>query len=84
MFIAISRPIAKIGKTRINAGFRITKKNWYYMLIALFVYWMLMLCVYMVVFAGWCIYAICYGLWWCIKKIIKLISEAIRKRKQKD
>ena len=52
MFIAFNRPIAKIGKTRINAGFRITKKNWYYMLFALFVYWMLMLCVYMVVFVG--------------------------------
>lgn len=84
MFIAVSRTIAKIGKTRISAGFRITKRNWYYMFFVLLAYWMIMFCIYMVIFAGWCIYAMGYGLVWAIRKIIKLATWANNKHNQEE
>jgi hypothetical protein len=70
MFISFSKVLGK-SKFRLGAGFRVTKKNAAYMLFFLLFYWMLMLCFYMIAFCIWLVYAMGYGVYWCIKKILK-------------
>ena len=75
MFIGFSKTIARVGGVRLNMGMRMNKKNaaWFSLLIlfiALFklIWYMLLLC-------GWLIYAMFYGMYWCIKKIILLCKK---------
>ena len=70
MFLSFSKTIAKFGGFRLGIGARLSKKNavwmlWLFMFIAMFklTWYMLLLC-------GWLMYAMCYGMYWCIKKII--------------
>lgn len=70
MFISLSKTIGRVGGLRIGVGKRITSKNaWYMFLILAFVY-TCQLMVYMCVVALWCVYAMCYGMWWLIKTMI--------------
>lgn len=71
MFISLSRVF---GKFRLGAGLRVTKKNAAYMIFVLMIYWMLLLCFYMVVFCFWLMYAFCYGIYWCIKKLVTALK----------
>ena len=64
------------SKLRFNAGFRVTKQNAAYMLFFLLFYWLLVACIYMGVLCFWILYAIVYGIYWCIKKILKLGKNA--------
>ena len=84
MFISISKTIARFGGFRIGIGKRITKKNWWYFGVFLFFYGMVMLCWYAILAALWLIYAMCYGIWWCIKRIIQAISKGIDKSIDKE
>lgn len=70
MFISFSKTIAKFGGFRLGVGTRLSKKNaawmsWLFLFVAMFklMWYMLLLC-------GWLMYAMCYGIYWCIKKII--------------
>ncbi|MBQ6998554.1 MAG: hypothetical protein IJN62_02065 [Clostridia bacterium] len=70
MFIGISKTIAKVGGFRIGIGTRISKKNAPYALIGIFIYYMFMLCWYMMIGCGWLIYAMCYGIYFLIKTLL--------------
>ena len=74
MFVGLSKTFAKFGKFRIGAGLRLTKKNAAWMLVILMFVWMFQLCWYMMVLSFWMIYAVCYGIYWVIKKIIQTIK----------
>ena len=66
MFLTFSKMMAKIGGFKLGLGIRITKKNvlwmsWIVMIICMFqAVW------YMMVICFWLMYAVMYGLWWCI------------------
>ena len=64
----------KFGKFRLGAGMRITKKNAIYMLIIMMFVWMIQAMWYILVICAWLVYAVCYGIYWIIKKIIQKIK----------
>jgi hypothetical protein len=74
MFISFSKTIAKFGGFRVGIGTRLSKKNavwlsWLFLFVAIFkLMW------YMLLLYGWLIYAMCYGMYWCIKKIYRACS----------
>lgn len=74
MFIGLSKTFAKFGMFRIGAGMRLTKKNAAWMLVILMFVWMFQLCWYMMVLCFWLIYAVCYGIYWCIKKLVTALK----------
>ena len=75
MFISFSKTIARFGGFRLGIGMRLNKKNAIWMsLIVLFVA-MFQLMWYMLILCGWMMYAVCYGIYWCIKKIIGASSK---------
>ena len=75
MFISFSKTIARFGGFRLGVGMRLNKKNAIWMsLIVLFVA-MFQLMWYMLILCGWMMYAVCYGIYWCIKKIIGASSK---------
>ncbi len=74
MFFSLSKTITKFGGFRIGIGTRMNKKNAPLFLIGLFFYAAFMLMWYMLLCCGWLMYAMCYGIYWIIKKIIVLIK----------
>lgn len=81
MYLSLSKTIAKFGGFRLGLGIRMNKKNsiWVSLLVLFIVMFQLMW--YMMILCGWLMYAMCYGIYWCIKKIIKA-SSIKRKEKQ--
>lgn len=73
MFVGFSKVIGK-SKFRVGAGMRLTKQNVWYMLFVLLIYWMFLLCFYVIAFSLWIVYAFCYGVYWCIKKVIQKLK----------
>ena len=72
MFISFSKTIARLGGFRLGFGMRLNKKNaWWLALIILFVA-IIKLTLYAMVLCGWMMYAMIYGIYWCIKKIIQV------------
>lgn len=80
MFIGISKPLAKIGGLHLGVGFRITKKNAAYMLTFLSLYYIFKFMLYVIVLCLWLAYAVYYGLFWCIKKLVIFVVECVRER----
>lgn len=77
MFISFSKTVAKFGGFRLSVGTRVSKSNfWWAALIVMFVA-IFKLTWYMMLLCGWMMYAMCYGIYWCIKKIV----ETCKKRK---
>lgn len=74
MFIGLSKTFAKFGKFRIGAGLRITKKNMFWMSIIVMFVSLFQLCWYMMVLCFWLMYAFCYGIYWCIKKLVTALK----------
>jgi hypothetical protein len=74
VFVGLSTTFAKFGKFRLGAAFRITKKNAAYMCIILMFVWMFQLMWYMILLSFWMVYAVFYGLYWCIKKLVQAIK----------
>lgn len=70
MFLSFSKTIAKFGGFRIGIGTRVSKKNAGYALVFLLFYYMFLMCWYMMIGCLWLIYAMCYGIYWCIKKLV--------------
>ncbi len=69
MFLSLSKTIAKIGGFRLGLGIRITKKNAAIMSFVLFFVLMFQLMWYMMVVCFWLMYAMFYGIYWCIRKV---------------
>ena len=75
MFISLSKTIARFGGFRLGIGMRLNKKNAMWMWLILFFVGMFQLMWGMMLICGWLIYAMFYGLYWCIKKIIRASSK---------
>jgi hypothetical protein len=73
MFVGISRTMGKFGKFRLGAGLRLTKNNAVWVLFILMFVYMFQACWYMMVLCFWMVYAMFYGMYWCIKKLIQAI-----------
>lgn len=80
MFVGFSKTIAKFGRFRLGIGIRMNKKNALWISLIIMFIAMFKLIWYMMILCGWLFYAICYGIIWCIKKIIK----ASRKKQSID
>ena len=74
MFVSLSKTFAKFGMFRIGAGMRITKKNAAWMLVIMMFVWMFQLMWCMIVLCFWLMYAVCYGIYWCIKKLVTALK----------
>ena len=83
MFFSFSKTIVRFGKMRLGLGIRITKKNVIYMGFVLMFVYMLQACWYLMILLGWLVYAACYCVWWCIKKIVENSKQYIKERKEK-
>ena len=80
MFLSLSKTLTKFGGFRFGVGMRLTKKNaWWMFFVLLFVY-MFKAYWYMMIICLWLIYAICYGFYWCIKKLCQKIKLLLQKR----
>ena len=75
MFIGFSKTIARFGGFRLGIGMRFNKKNAIWLSLIVMFIAMFQLMWYMLLLCGWIIYAICYGIYWCIKKIINVSSK---------
>ena len=71
MFVGFSKTIAKFGGFRLGIGIRMNKKNAFWISLIIMFVAMFKLMWYMMILCGWLFYAICYGIIWCIKRIIK-------------
>lgn len=71
MFISVGKMFGK-GKLRFGVGIRITKYNFWWMALVAMFYYMFLLMWYMMIFCFRLMYAMCYRMWWCIKKIFKI------------
>lgn len=75
MFIGFSKTIARFGGFRLSVGMRMSKKNavWMCLLIMFVAVFKLMWSVMLL--CGWLIYAMCYGMYWCTKKIVNHVTQ---------
>ena len=81
MFLSLSKAMVRFGKLRLGLGIRITKKNVIYMGIVLMFVYIMQACWALMVLCFWLAYAVCYGMYWCIKKLINSIrNKAIKKK----
>lgn len=81
MFISLSRAFGKFGKFRLGFGLRITKSNAIWMLFIVFFVWIFQLMWYSMLLCFWLTYAFCYGIFWCIKKLVIALRNLIRRRR---
>lgn len=74
MFIGLSKTIARFSGFRLSVGMRITKKNALWMSLIVMFACMFKAAWYMLLLCGWIMYAIFYGIIWCVKKTIKTFT----------
>lgn len=74
MFLSLSKTMARFGGFRLGLGIRINKRNYIFALFIMMFVWLFKLMWYMLVLSFWMMYAVCYGLYWCIKKIVQAIK----------
>ena len=75
MFISLSKTIARFGGFRLGIGMRLNKKNAMWAWLILFFVGIFQLMWGMMLICGWLMYAMFYGMFWCIKKLIKALSK---------
>lgn len=80
MYIGLSKTIARFGGFRLGIGMRLNKKNAAWLSFVIMFVAIFQLMWYMMLLCGWMIYAMFYGMYWCIKKIIAISST--KKQKQ--
>lgn len=79
MFISFSRRLKSMSGFRLGLGLRLTKSNCWYFLFALLLYGCFYLCLYCVIFCGWALYYILFGLYKVYYFIFKYGSVGIKK-----
>ena len=75
MFIGFSKTIARFGGFRLGVGIRMGKKNAFLVCMIIMFVSMFKLMWYMLLLCGWVTYAVCYGMYWCIKKLIRSLRK---------
>lgn len=78
MFVSLSKTLAKFGGFRLGLGLRLKKSNAIWMLFVLMFVYIFQAMWYMMILCGWLFYAVCYGVYWCIKKLIEVIKEKVK------
>lgn len=78
MHLSLSK-VMKLCGCRLGLGIRITKKNAAYMWIILLMVVMFQLMWSMMILCFWLIYAVMYGIIWCIGKIFKAIGKGLKR-----
>ena len=71
MYINLPKALAKYGKFKLNLMSQMNKDNIIIMWFVILFLAVIQLVRYIVVFLGWGIYSVFYGIYWCVKKIIK-------------
>lgn len=79
MFVSLTKTLAKFGGIRLGLGIRITKKNWPIMFFVYMFVLMFQMTWYMMVLFFWIMYAIFYGMYCCMKKIINMLKKGNKK-----
>ena len=74
MFISLSKTLARFGGFRLGVGMRITKKNALWMSFIVMFVCMIKATWYMMILCGWIIYAMFYGIIWCVKKSVNAFT----------
>lgn len=82
MFISLSKALAKCGGFRMGLGLRITKKNAIWMAFIVMFVCLMQAMWYMMIISFWLAYAICYGLFLGIKKLIQIIVTVVKNKKE--
>jgi len=80
MFISFSKTIARFGGFRLGVGMRVNKKNAIWMSFLVMFIAMFKAMWYMMVLCGWMVYAVCYGMYWCIKKIVEAATKSSKSK----
>ena len=70
MYVSLSKTIARFGGFRLSVGMRLNKKNSAWIGLLLLFVAMFQLMWYAVVLCGWLMYVMCYGFYYCAKKIL--------------
>lgn len=78
MFVSLSKTLAKFGGFRLGLGLRLNKNNAAWMLFVLMFVYIFQAMWYMMILCGWLVYAVCYGVYWCIKKLIETIKANVK------
>lgn len=78
MFVSLSKTLAKFGGFRLGLGLRLNKSNAAWMLFVLMFVYIFQAMWYMMILCGWLVYAVCYGVYWCIKKLIETIKAKVK------
>ena len=82
MFIGFSKTLAKFGGFRLGMGLRLTKSNIWWAIFALMMIYTLQAMWYTMLLVFWVAYAMGYGVYWCIKSLIKAIRGKKQERKE--
>lgn len=82
MFIGFSKTLAKFGGFRLGVGMRVTKNNMIWMSLLIMVVQLFKAVWYLMIIAFWVMYAMFYGLYWCIKKSIPFFKVLYQKLKE--
>ena len=75
MFISLSKTIARFGGFRLGIGIRLNKKNAIWAWLILFFVGIFQLMWSMMLICAWLMYVMFYGLYWCIKKTVAVLSK---------
>ena len=70
MFVGLSKTLLKFGGFRLGIGMRISKNNMIWMSLLVMFVQLFKAIWYMMIVACWAMYAMIYGMYWCIKKSI--------------
>lgn len=81
MFVGLSKTLSKFGGFRLGIGMRITKNNMIWMSLLIMVVQLFKAVWYLMIIAFWIMYAMFYGLYWCIKKSIPFLKALYQKPK---
>lgn len=74
MFVSLSKTLTKFGGLRLGLGLRLNRSNAAWMLFVLMFVYIFQAMWYMMIVCGWLVYAVCYGVYWCIKKLVETIK----------
>ena len=75
MFLSLSKTLARFGGFRLGLGLRLTKKNAIWMLFLVMFVYLLQAMWYMMILICWLVYAVCYGMVWCIKRLFQVLKK---------
>jgi len=75
MFIGFSKTIARFGGFRLGVGTRVSKKNAAWMCLIIMFVAIFKLMWYVLLLCGWLMYAMFYGMYWCVKKIASGLAQ---------